>query len=215
MRLAAAALTPALLIAALLAWPAPTHLNSSASQTTTDADGQTPAADANAPEARAARTPLKLPLVNPKLVVSKRARRMELYSGGRVVRVYRVVLGGDPTNDKERQGDSRTPEGDYYVCVKNEQSRFYRSLGLNYPNRKDAERGLRDGLITRAEYDRIVSALRRKRPPPWDTALGGEIYIHGGGTANDWTAGCVALDDSEMKELFDSVPLGTPVRIDP
>ena len=215
MRLTAAALTPALLIAALLAWPALTHLNSTASQPTRGANGRTPTEGAKATGARAARAPLKLPLVNPKLVVSKRARRLELYSGGRRLRVYRVVLGGDPANDKERQGDSRTPEGEYYVCVKNEQSQFYRSLGLNYPNRKDAERGLRDGLITRAEYDRIISALKRKRPPPWDTALGGEIYIHGGGTADDWTAGCVALDNPDMQELFDSVPIGTPVRIEP
>lgn len=163
----------------------------------------------------AGRTPLGLPLVNPKIVVSKSARKLRLHSGGRVVREYRVVLGGDPVGDKERQGDSRTPEGEFYVCVKNEKSQFYRSLGLSYPNREDAERGLRDKLITRAEYDRIVRALGRRRTPPWDTALGGEIFIHGGGASNDWTAGCVALDNPDMQELFDSVPLGTPVRIEP
>lgn len=179
-----------------------------------------PAAEARSPEptptpAAAERTPLKLPLVNPKIVVSKSARRLELYSDGRVVRAYRVVLGGDPVRDKEREGDSRTPEGDFYVCVKNERSQFYRSLGLSYPNREDAERGLRDKLITRAQHDRIVRAIARRRTPPWDTPLGGEIYIHGGGTSNDWTRGCVALDNADMQELFDSVPVGTPVRIEP
>jgi hypothetical protein len=162
----------------------------------------------------AAGTPLRLPLVKPLIVVSKSARSLRLYSDGRAVREYRVVLGGDPVGDKERQGDSRTPEGEFYVCVKNERSRFFRSLGLSYPNREDAERGLRDKLITRADYERIVRALARKRTPPWDTALGGEIFIHGGGTANDWTLGCVALDNAHMQELFDSVPLGTPVRIE-
>ena len=216
MRPAIAALTPALLLAALaalLAWPALTPLTSPISQPTADANDRTPTAPA--PEAQAARAPLRLPLANPKIVVSKRARRLELYSGGRRLREYRVVLGGDPLNDKERQGDSRTPEGEFYVCVKNERSQFYRSLGLSYPNREDAERGLRDGLITRAEHDRILRALTRKRTPPWDTALGGEIFIHGGGTANDWTAGCVALDNADMQELFDSVPVGTSVRIEP
>jgi lipoprotein-anchoring transpeptidase ErfK/SrfK len=213
MRLNAAAVTlalPLVALAALLAWHAPTQLTSPTSQT--DANGQTPTADA---QARASRAPLKLPLVNPKIVVSKSARRLELYAGGRVVREYRVVLGGDPVNDKERQGDSRTPEGEFYVCVKNEKSQFYRSLGLSYPNREDAERGLRDKLITSAEYDRIVNAITRKRTPPWNTALGGEIFIHGGGTSNDWTLGCVALDNADMQELFDSVPVGTAVRIDP
>lgn len=178
------------------------------------AQRQAGAQGADAPT-RAARAPLKLPLVNPRIVVSKSGRRLELYSRGRAVRVYRVVLGGDPVSDKERQGDLRTPEGEYRVVVKNPQSQFYLSLGLNYPNRKDAERGLRAGLITRAEYERIIDAVRRGRTPPWDTALGGEIYIHGGGTSDDWTAGCVALDNAEMKELFDAVPVGTPVRIKP
>jgi hypothetical protein len=217
MRLTAAAATPALLLAvlgALPAWRAPTQLTSPTSKPTADAGHQAPAADANA-RAQRGRAPLRLPLVNPKIVVSKSARRLELHSGGRAVREYRVVLGGDPAGDKEREGDSRTPEGEFYVCVKNERSQFYRSLGLSYPNKEDAERGLRDGLITRAEYDRVVRAISRKRTPPWDTALGGEIYIHGGGTASDWTAGCVALDNADMLELFDSVPVGTPVRIEP
>jgi lipoprotein-anchoring transpeptidase ErfK/SrfK len=215
MKLLAAAVPASLLaaVAALPAWHMPTQLTSPVSQQ--HADARTPTAAAAGEQTRRERAPLKLPLANPKIVVSKSARRLELYSGGHVVREYRVVLGGDPVNDKEREGDSRTPEGDFYVCVKNERSQFYRSLGLSYPNREDAERGLRDKLITRAQHDRILRAIARKRTPPWNTSLGGEIYIHGGGTSNDWTAGCVALDNTDMQELFDSVPVGTPVRIEP
>jgi murein L,D-transpeptidase YafK len=99
--------------------------------------------------------------------------------------------------------------------MKNERSKFYLSLGLSYPNEEDAARGLREGLITRAQAASIVGAVRAGRCPPWDTALGGEIFIHGGGTASDWTWGCVALENAEVKELFDAVPAGTPVRIEP
>jgi murein L,D-transpeptidase YafK len=99
--------------------------------------------------------------------------------------------------------------------MKNERSKFYLSLGLSYPNEEDAARGLREGLITRAQAASIVGAVRAGRCPPWDTALGGEILIHGGGTASDWTWGCVALENAEVKELFDAVPAGTPVRIEP
>ncbi|MDQ3907505.1 MAG: L,D-transpeptidase [Acidobacteriota bacterium] len=166
-------------------------------------------------QAAQSREPLKLPLVSPRVVVSKGARRLELYSDGRVVRTYRIGLGKNPDGDKERAGDYRTPEGDFYVCVKNAASKFYLSLGLSYPNREDAERGLRGGLITRSERDRIVTAIDKGLRPPWDTALGGEIFIHGGGSASDWTWGCVALDDADVKELFDAVPLKTPVRITP
>ncbi|MCA1630812.1 MAG: L,D-transpeptidase, partial [Acidobacteria bacterium] len=160
------------------------------------------------------REPLKLPLVSPRVRISKGARRLLLYSDGRVVREYRVALGKNPADDKERQGDYRTPEGEFYVCVKNAASKFYLSLGLSYPNREDAERGLRDRLITRRQYERITTATDKGLRPPWDTALGGEIFIHGGGSASDWTWGCVALDDTDVKELFDAVPKGTKVVIE-
>lgn len=159
--------------------------------------------------------PLKLPLVAPKIVVRKGARRLTLYSDGAAVRTYPVALGFSPEGDKVRQGDGRTPEGTFYVCVKNAKSAFYLSLGLSYPNVEDAERGLRDKLITRRQYEGIVGAIKRKQRPPWDTPLGGEIFIHGHGSTGDWTWGCVALDNENMKQLFDAVPMGTAVVIEP
>lgn len=159
--------------------------------------------------------PMKLPLVNPEIVVEKGARRLKLFSGGEMVRTYRVVLGFAPEGDKEKQGDGRTPEGTFYICVKNDKSAFYLSLGLSYPNEEDAARGLRDGLITRRQSETIARAIKRRGRPLWDTALGGEIFIHGGGTNNDWTSGCVALDNEQIKELFNAVPMGTTVRIVP
>ena len=159
--------------------------------------------------------PLKLPLTDPRVVVEKGARRLRLYAGGGLVRVRRIALGFTPEGDKVRQGDGRTPEGEFQVCMKNDRSNFYLSLGLTYPNAEDAERGLRDGLITRAQHKGITSALTAGRCPPWNTALGGEIFIHGGGTGRDWTFGCVALENPEIKELFDTLPKGTPVNIKP
>jgi murein L,D-transpeptidase YafK len=126
-----------------------------------------------------------------------------------------VGLGRDPEGDKIRQGDGRTPEGSFYVCVKNPDSNYYLSLGLSYPNKEHAERGLRNELITRAQYDQIMNAIKAKARPPWDTMLGGEVFIHGRGSNSDWTLGCVALEDDDMKELFDAIPKGTPVFIEP
>lgn len=158
---------------------------------------------------------LELPLVEPRIVVAKSKRQLSLYSGSKLVRVYPVGLGFSPTNDKVRQGDGCTPEGSFYVCVKNDRSSFYLSLGLSYPNKEHAERGLRDRLITRAQYNEIISALERRVRPLWNTRLGGEIFIHGNGSQSDWTWGCVALDNNNMKELFDAIPKGTPVLIEP
>lgn len=153
-------------------------------------------------------------LVNPKIVVIKSTRLLHLYSNGSLVKSYRVGLGLSPIENKIRAGDRRTPEGEFYICVKNSRSQFYLSLGLSYPNREHAERGLRDGLITRSQYNQIISALIRRRLPPQNTRLGGEIFIHGNGSASDWTWGCVALDHTDIRELFNRVPVGTPVTIE-
>ena len=161
------------------------------------------------------RAALKLPLKNPLIVVTKSKRRLELYSDGAVVRTYKIGLGLNPVPDKIRQGDHATPEGDFYVFTKNDKSAFYLSLGISYPNIEDAERGLRDKLITRAQHDAIVRAIKRKATPPQNTRLGGDIYIHGNGSRSDWTWGCVALENEDIRELFEAVMVGTKVTIKP
>ncbi len=158
---------------------------------------------------------LKLQLKNPQVVVLKSKRRLELYSDGKQVRTYKVGLGLNPVPDKVRQGDRATPEGEFYIFTKNNKSAFYLSLGVSYPNAEDAARGLRDKLISRGQHDAIVRAIKRKTTPPQNTGLGGDIYIHGNGAGSDWTWGCVALENADIKELFDAVPVGTPVTIKP
>jgi murein L,D-transpeptidase YafK len=152
---------------------------------------------------------------NPRLVVRKARRELLVYSGEKLLKTYRAGLGLNPVPPKERQGDRATPEGSYVVCMKNPQSRFVLSLGLSYPNRADAERGLAAGLITRRQHRQIVESARAGSCPPWNTPLGGEVFIHGSGSATDWTWGCVALDDDDIRELFPRIPVGTPVVIEP
>jgi murein L,D-transpeptidase YafK len=167
------------------------------------------------PETPSQRAALKLPLKNPRIVVLKRERRLELYSDGAIVRTYKVGLGLNPVPDKIRQGDRATPEGDFYVFTKNDKSAFYLSPGISYPNVEDAERGLREGLISRAQHDAIVKAIKRKATPPQNTRLGGDIDIQGNGASSDWTWGCVALENEDIRELFESVAVGTAVTIKP
>ncbi len=89
------------------------------------------------------------------------------------------------------------------------------SLGLSYPNADDAERGLREEMITQSQHDAILEAIRKKTGPPQYTKLGGLIYIHGHGAASDWTWGCVALENDDIKEVYEAVSVGTPVTIVP
>jgi murein L,D-transpeptidase YafK len=154
-------------------------------------------------------------IVNPRVVVYKAARKLELYSDQKLLHTYRVGLGFNPVPDKQQEGDGATPEGDFYVFVKNPKSAYYLSLGLSYPNAEDAERGLRQGFINKTEHDNIIEAIRKKVAPPQYTKLGGLIYIHGHGAAKDWTLGCVALENHDIKELYDAVSVGTDVTIKP
>jgi murein L,D-transpeptidase YafK len=166
-------------------------------------------------QARKSAEPLKTPLPDPKIIVVKADRTLTLYSGEKAVRKYRVGLGFSPEGHKIREGDGRTPEGTYYICNKNPESRYHLSLGVSYPNEKDAERGQKEGLITQSQYQEIMDAQRNRSRPPWDTPLGGEIFIHGHGAHSDWTLGCIALEDEDIEELYNAVEVGTPVLVLP
>src|ERR1044072_7435216 len=155
------------------------------------------------------------PIAKPRIIVYKRERKLELYSDKTLLRTYRVGLGFSPVADKVREGDGATPEGDFYVFVKNSKSAYYLSLGVSYPNPEDAERGFRDGLINKKQRDQILEAIKRKTAPPQYTQLGGLIYIHGNGAGKDWTWGCVALENADIKELYEAVSVGTPLKILP
>ena len=149
------------------------------------------------------------------IIVRKAARSLEVWESGTVIKSYRIVLGSCPIGIKEIEGDGKTPEGEYFVAVKNEKSKFHLSLGLSYPSREDAARAVKGGLIGASDAAEIEAVLDSGRLPPQKTALGGEIYIHGGGTAGDWTQGCIALENSEMEELFALAEKGTKVTIVP
>jgi L,D-peptidoglycan transpeptidase YkuD (ErfK/YbiS/YcfS/YnhG family) len=70
---------------------------------------------------------------------------------------------------------------------------------LDYPNPED-----------RARYRALVRSGRVSRRH----GIGGDIEIHGkGGRGQDWTQGCVALENSDMDDLVPRVRVGTPVTI--
>lgn len=160
-----------------------------------------------------------------RVLVKKSERKLYLYEirngRERLRKTYQIALGSNPVGHKRQQGDGATPEGGYYITHHNPKSSFYLSLGLSYPNITDADAGLRARLITAEQHKAIVSAIRNKTKPPQNTRLGGDIFMHGGGaskapgTIRDWTQGCIALENEDIRELFDLLPVKTPVRIDP
>jgi murein L,D-transpeptidase YafK len=130
------------------------------------------------------------------LVVSKTNRVLALMDGATTLKRYKVHLGFAPEGHKVRSGDGRTPEGRYYIDRRNPRSDFYLSLGISYPNAVDLARARALGVRS-----------------------GGDIFIHGGPRRSvdrrkkDWTAGCIAVTDNEIEEIWSMVPTGVPITI--
>lgn len=151
-----------------------------------------------------------------KIIIYKSRRLLVCMRGGEEFLRAGIQLGsGADEGAKLREGDGRTPEGEYVISSKNPVSRFFRSLGLSYPSPADAARGLAAGIICYEEYKRICRDPAR---PPWDTHMGGYIMIHGQRTppvSGDWTAGCIAVDNDSMARLYDAAEKGDTVYIYP
>ena len=137
-----------------------------------------------------------------RVLIHKRERTLRLMEGTAELLRARIGLGRNPDGPKTRAGDSRTPEGIYGVCLVKTDGKYGRSLGLSYPNTADARAALQQNAIDTAAFRAVESAALHHRRPPWGTALGGEIYIHEGGSHKDWTQGCIALDPADMDVLF-------------
>ena len=133
------------------------------------------------------------------ILVEKSKRRLTVYVGDQVARIWPIALGRDPVGDKTREGDNRTPEGIFRVDRLNGASAYHLSLGLDYPQPK-----------------------HRAQARALGVSPGGDIMIHGqpnrspfGKLPGDWTAGCIALSDAEVTQLFAATAVGTVVEIRP
>jgi len=155
---------------------------------------------------------LTIPLEDPRIIVRKQERMLELLDGETGVRTYPIALGGNPIGHKERSGDGRTPEGTYYLCTRVNPSQFHLFMGISYPSPDDAQGRSEVSDSTRRAIER---AWHQRESPPWNSALGGAIGIHGGGDRGDWTLGCIAVANQAVEELWLLTRLGTPVVIEP
>jgi len=86
---------------------------------------------------------------------------------------FKICTRSGQLGPKRKKGDNQVPEGFYYIDRFNPKSRFYISLGLNYPNKAD----------------KIKSSA---------SDLGGDIFIHGSCV----TIGCMPMTDDKIKEIY-------------
>lgn len=157
--------------------------------------------------------PLKV--AQPHVVILKGRRVLYLFDGHQLVRTYVIDLGTNPVGPKARDDDGRTPEGRFRIVTRNPSSRYGRFLGISYPDEAAARRGVAEGYLSPGEADEIREALAAGCCPSWTTSLGGGLGLHGGGRGADWTAGCVALHDADVEELFAVLRVGDVVEILP
>ena len=134
--------------------------------------------------------------------VYKSKRKMHVYSDGKLLKSYTISLGKNPIGAKQFKGDNKTPEGNYTINAKNPNSGYHKNLGISYPESKD------------------ISLAKQLGKP-----TGGDVKIHGirNGSGfigkfqrwKDWTAGCIAITDSEMDELYHATTIGATIKILP
>ncbi|MCI2399741.1 L,D-transpeptidase family protein [Aliiroseovarius subalbicans] len=135
-----------------------------------------------------------------RILIEKSARRLTVYRDDEALRSYRIALGFAPEGDKVQEGDGKTPEGRFTITRRNPQSAYHLSLGIDYPQAEDRAQARAAGV-----------------------SPGGDIFIHGqpnglgriGAIPYDWTAGCIAVSDAEIEELWRITPNGTRVDIQP
>jgi len=127
---------------------------------------------------------------------------MKLYLGEKLVKEYKVALGGDPIGPKHQQGDRKTPEGSYTISGRNPQSQFHLSLRISYPSAQDREWARQHNVNPGGDI--MIHGL-----PPAFAYLGALHRQH------DWTDGCIAVTNKEIEEIWTLVPVGTKIEIKP
>jgi murein L,D-transpeptidase YafK len=121
---------------------------------------------------------------------------------GKLLKSYRVALGRNPIGPKQQEGDMKTPEGLYTIDYRNPTSDYHLSLHISYPSVEDVARA--QARDVNAGFDIMIHGLPN-----------GRGWIGAFHRRQDWTAGCIALTDAEIEELWRVTPDGTTVEIRP
>ncbi len=154
-----------------------------------------------------------------RIKVHKKERKLYLIKGeNTIIKTCKTGLSSlNTAKDKKILGDGGTPEGRFFLCemIKTPAKPKYgaRSMRISYPNIEDARRGLRNKTISMDQYLGIVKNIRLGKMPDQGTKLGGSIRIHGGGSSSDWTLGCIALSDNDIREIYKHLKKGIRVEI--
>jgi murein L,D-transpeptidase YafK len=135
-----------------------------------------------------------------RILVEKSERKLSVLRGSEVLKTYRVALGRNPIGAKEQEGDMKTPEGIYTIDYRNPQSDYHLALHISYPSAEDTTRAAQRGV--NAGFDIMIHGLPN-----------GRSWIGAAHRQKDWTAGCIAVTDQEIDEIYRVTPDGTTIEI--
>ena len=168
-------------------------------------------------------TPLSINAEGYQVIVHKNNKELILKKSNDIVKKYHIATGKGGKGTKRERGDSKTPLGVYRISKLNKSNRFYYFIQLDYPNLIDAWYGFKNEVIDGGDFKRIDNAYKKREFPPQDTNLGGQIGIHGIGKTTkkklaihedlNWTDGCIALTNNDIKDLMKYIKVGTTVVI--
>ncbi len=142
----------------------------------------------------------------PYIIVDKSDYELRVYDDNGWYATYPVVFGSKSLDDKMTEGDRKTPEGVYKIASKRPHEKWDKMMLIDYP--------------TKADYDKF-NQRKAKGLVPQNAKIGGGIGIHGTWQRDDmavdyfqnWTNGCISLKNDEIEELYNIIPVGTPVTI--
>lgn len=147
---------------------------------------------------------------NPWIDIDTAKQTLTVYNGQNypVARFDDISIGSSGVANLHLQGNHATPRGHYHVMEIRPSAVFDTFMLLDYPQQEQADLAFQKGDISQITRDRIYAAVASRQLPPQDTALGGNIGIHGLGRDSlgihqryNWTSGCVALTNLQIHHL--------------
>lgn len=155
------------------------------------------------------------------LHISVKDRRLSVVRGRHVIHeIPHFAIGINGADTLRTRGSAMTPKGEFRVERINPRSQYATFIGINYPNPRVADQALSEGLITLEEAERIRRHYQRHRLSYPNTSLGGHIGIHGLGNRDpflnqrvDWTEGCLAVENDQIRALASLVGVDTQILI--
>ncbi|MBC8756526.1 L,D-transpeptidase [Kordia sp. YSTF-M3] len=143
-----------------------------------------------------------------RILIDKSDYTLSVFASDTLVKEYAVVFGGNPTGDKHKEGDKRTPEGVFGMRDKYPHRNWSKFIWIDYPNAdswKKFNQRKADGIIKDGE------------------TIGGEVGIHGVPDGMDhmiddkrnWTLGCISMKNAAINEIYPYITKRTQIKIQP